>query len=326
MSGPLLERWTWAQQDAQAMSATTYWTGYRIERRVRGDQTIVIGGRGVSADDAGEGPTLRSLLPAESREPSRAMGLLIRWTSAETGGNGADVESVRVQPIDQEFSPEDAPLFWLGDVGDPESIDWLTDRYDEAGSIDARETLMAAIGAHRSPEDAMPFLRGVLTGDAPENLRASAAFWIGQQNTPDVLPLLRRTASTDGAAEVRERAVFGIHQVEGPEATDVLADLARTAASQDIREKAVFWLGQRASDRAAAALDDVVRAGEDTDLQEKAVFAISQRPADQSVPRLIKIARTHPSLDVRKKAIFWLGQSGDDRAVDALTEMAGGER
>ena len=237
---------------------------------------------------------------------------------------GARVEGVRVQPIDQDFDPGDAPLFWLGDADDPQSIDWLIDRYDGAGSTDAREDLMAAIGAHRAPEHALPFLRRVLTGDAAKDLRTGAAFWIGQQNTPEVLPLLRRTAESDDDAEVRERAVFGIRQVEGPEATDVLAGLARTAESQNIREKAVFWLGQRASDRAAEVLGDVARSTGDTDIQEQAVFAISRLPADQSVPRLIEIARMHPTLQIRKKAIFWLGQSDDDRAVDALLEIARG--
>ena len=327
---PLAERWAWAQQRARSAPAQTYWTGYRIDRRVTGNQTIVIGGTGVSADDSGDGPTLRSLLPVEHREPARAMALLIRWTAGETGSRtgaaveGARVEGVRVQPIDQDFDPGDAPLFWLGDADDPQSIDWLIDRYDGAGSTDAREDLMAAIGAHRAPEHALPFLRRVLTGDAAKDLRTGAAFWIGQQNTPEVLLLLRRTAESDDDAEVRERAVFGIRQVEGPEATDVLAGLARTAESQNIREKAVFWLGQRASDRAAEVLGDVARSTGDTDIQEQAVFAISRLPADQSVPRLIEIARMHPTLQIRKKAIFWLGQSDDDRAVDALLEIARG--
>jgi len=61
----LVERWAWAKQEAKAMSAATYWTGYRIERRVRGDQTIVIGGIARTY-----GPTYRRPLPLDTFTPS----------------------------------------------------------------------------------------------------------------------------------------------------------------------------------------------------------------------------------------------------------------
>lgn len=343
---PLTERWTWAQEQAAGES---FWTGYLIPRRATGDGAVVASGNSVPQRATGDGVvvasgnttvrvggdrkeradagglTLRTLLSrtagaaeAKTADSTTARALLLRWSADQK------LQAVRAQPLTRPARLDGTPLYWLGRTDPASSVDWLAARYRAATTDDEREHLLAAVGAHRAPEQTLPVLRRVLNGDAPSEVRAAAAFWIGQQDTSEGLALLGQTARQDPSSEVRERAVFGINQVEGTASTDTLAGLARSASRMDIREKALFWLGQRASDRAAKALSTAAQESESTALQEKAVFAISRLPADQAVPRLIEIARTHPRLEVREKAIFWLGQSGDERAVEALTDLARG--
>jgi HEAT repeat protein len=144
-----------------------------------------------------------------------------------------------------------------------------------------------------------------------QEVRESAVFWSGQQNSQDALNFLIATADNDPSKQIREEAVFAISQI----------NLAKNGKDQEVQEEAIFWLGQKASKQAEIALEDFAYNHEDYELQKSAVFALSQLSGDAGVPKLIQIAKTHPFPKIRKEAIFWLSQSDDPRALDTLVEI-----
>ena len=328
-SAALAQKWQWAADQAQDDDFRRgYWVGYSIER-LMGEYSFM-----GSWSSGRQRITLHEVLYGEKpefdyrnrrrgdrkteRKVLKEVALLF-----EFGRGGQEPREVDVTNVSGHIDFDGRPLIWLGAAGDDESLDFVQRQFDRSGSEELKEDLVMAMGIHDATGRVVPLLSDILTGNEPDEVRESAAFWLGQQDDDAALDVLRRTARNDRSHDVREQAVFGLSQMDGYDATEALIDLARNGP-RDIRKDAIFWLGQKASDRAVEALGDMVQDDEDTEVQKQAVFAISQLDADQGVPLLIEIATTHPKARVRKDAIFWLGQSEDPRALEALIDLARG--
>jgi hypothetical protein len=233
-------------------------------------------------------------------------------------------KDIKINNLELPMDLEDGPILWLGKAEYDQSIALLENfynRFKKTASTDFKEDILTAVGIHGDTPRAFPFLKTVLTGNEPEEVREQAAFWIGEQQSPEAAKLLLDTASNDRSEEVREKAVFSLYRIRRKEADDALIHLAKHEKNRSVRKKAIFWLGQKAVKRSAEILTDVVNDEKDRSIQKAAIFALSQLSNNKGLDALIKIARTHKSLEVRKKAIFWLSQSEDPRALDTIIEI-----
>jgi HEAT repeat protein len=342
-SAPLQAKFDWALgRPAGAAAGRTLWVGFGIDR-LMGERShigsydssrqgrelsiadILAGRKEPSAVDL-SGAARAALDEIESRgkpekQVLKALGFFFRFESGAT----PVLTEVNISNLDLAFDFEAAPLYWLGQTEAVESIPLIKRLFARARDDDAREGLLAAAGCHGAPALAVPFLAEVLGGDAADDLRKNAAFWMGQQNDADGLRLLARAARSDKSEDVREGAVFSISQVELPGAVDEIIALARNAEKKDVRKQAVFWIGQMASKKSAPALEEFARKDGDIEIQEQAVFALSQLEDNQGVEPLIKLAKTHPDPRIRKKAVFWLGECDDPRALETLIAIIKGK-
>ncbi|HET8551668.1 MAG TPA: HEAT repeat domain-containing protein [Gammaproteobacteria bacterium] len=319
---PLAARWQWAlQQIDNSQCGGGCWIGYSIERRMDRDSYIGSWDTAAAAQPSlGEVIYGKRILPGMSATDGKVLkqvALLFRLDP-----HTHSVAAIEVSNLSRPVALH-APLVWLGSSRDGPSLDLIEKLYGETHETAARKHLLMAIGLHDTRNLVVPFLGKVLNGQAGDEVRGAAAFWLGQGGAK-ALKLLAHAARHDRSEAVREKAVFAISLIESPAATDTLIDLAKGADNREIREKAVFWLAQQASKKATAALMGIAQNDRDVDVRKKAVFALSQLPVDQGVPRLITIANTSRNIEVRKQAIFWLGQSGDPRAVAALAKLARG--
>ncbi len=326
-SAALGQKWQWAQEQAEGFERG-YWIGYSIER-LMGEYSFIGSwssrGRRMTLHEAlyGEKPEFdlrdrRQHDRASERKVVKEVALLFEFATGAT-----QARAIRVTNLSGHVDLKGRPLLWLGGAEDGESLDFVEQQYRRTRSDEVKEDLVLALSIHDETGRVVPLLTDILTGNDANDVRESAAFWLGQHGKASALDVLRRTARDDRSEDVREQAVFAISQMDLPEATDALIDLARNGP-RGIRKDAIFWLGQKASERAVEALGDMVQDDNDAEVQKQAVFAISQLPDDDGVPLLIEIARTHPKAKVRKDAIFWLGQSDDPRALDALVAMVRG--
>ena len=327
-SAALGQKWQWAESQAEDFERG-YWIGYSIER-LMGENSFI-----GSWSSRGRRMTLHEVLYGEKpefdlrdrrhrrdraseRKVVKEVALLFEFAPGAT-----QARAIHVTNLSRHVDLEGRPLLWLGGAEDGESLDFVEQQYRRARSDEVKEDLVLAVSIHDETGRVVPILTDILTGDDADDVRESAAFWLGQHDDASALDVLRQTARDDRSEDVREQAVFAISQMDLPEATEALIDAARNGP-RGIRKDAIFWLGQKASERAVEALGDMVQDETDAELQKQAVFAISQLPDDDGVPLLIEIARTHPTAKVRKDAIFWLGQSDDPRALDALVALVRG--
>ena len=155
---------------------------------------------------------------------------------------------------------------------------------------------------------------------APQEVRKSAIFWLGQDaDAADVAGL--KALVRDDDDEIGKAAIFALSQVRTDESTRILIEVARDSNSpQEVRKQAIFWLGQAAGDKATEGLKDLMN-DDDTEVKKQAVFALSQMRSDKSVDALIDVAKNSKDREVRKSALFWLGQSKDPRVLALFEEI-----
>ncbi len=347
--------WAWAMESAnKAKGIKGFYIGYSI-RRMMGENSFI--GRWSSNRDEEE-KTLNEIIYGikltgpQNSYGGKSPGDVARMVLKDAKGvkskhrsekkvskdvvilfrfeNSSYFNDLKVSNIELSAKLEDGPLFWLGPAKNGESITLLEGLYSRTGKsgslstsdiVEIKEDLVMAVAMHDESSRAFPFLKSVLTGSEPDDVREKAAFWLGESQYPRATKLLLQAATNDRSEDVREKAVFGLYLTRSGEADDALIHLARKGKDRAARKKAIFWLGQRAVKRSAEVLNDVVNNDKDIKIRKAAIFALSQLSDDQGVPSLIKIAKTHKSLAVRKKAIFWLSQSDDPRALNTIIQL-----
>jgi len=342
----LSARWTWATGDGgRSASGGGYWIGYGIERMM-GEHSFT---GSFYSDRERNHPTLRELLTGMKSEPSLGEmgGFSGRMSGNVTVGDGnertekmvkkevgilfhlpgtgkREIDDVKVSNLTLHVDFGGDPLVWMGSADENESVALLIDRFEEASREDPKESILMAIGFHRDTKAAYEFLRDVLRGSGPEDLRGDAAFWLGQTGSDEARKILIESAMNDGSEEVREKAIFALSEMDGEKALDDLISVARKHPNRETRKHAAFWIGQKAGKKALGVLKDLAYNDEDTEVQRSAMFALTQIDNDGGVEELVRIAKNHPNRKIRKDAIFWLGQSEDPRALDVLVDIVKG--
>jgi hypothetical protein len=329
----LAERWKWASGDgARLVGGKEYWVGYCIKRLMNETSYLKSGNLYsgsmdsrrsiydiVSGDTTGHSGENRTWGGTERNKIVKVLkevAILVR-ISGKLGDEGS-LKKLDISNMELYVDLRNKPLLWLGGADDDQSVGLLKDLFGCQSSAELKKDLLTAIGIHQNSIAAFPFLVSVLKSEQADNVRAQAAFWLGQQNRLESLPVLTEAAEGDRSAKVKEQSVFAISQLGSDESAEALISLALKARDTNVRAKAAFWLGQKASQKAVATLESIIADDEETDVQRQALYALAQIHTSDGIDRLIKIARTHPNPRIRKQAIQCLGQSADPRALDAL--------
>ncbi len=339
---PLLEKWNRARTGATGTDYENgFWIGYSIEK-LMGKNSFI----GSYSSDWKEKTKLSEIIYGKNRdaeEQNLSEEEVIRHVAEETLDDFAVLENeekvvkeiallfrfsgsrrpekLRLTNLDLHFELDDLPLVWLGRVEDKESIDLLTKLYGKLSDVNIKKDIVFAVSTHDLPSRVVPFLRGVVKSNEDIEIRKSAIFWLGQQNSPEAIRIVVDAANSGRSSEIREGAVFAISQFKSEQATDKLIDLALNSRHDDVREKAIFWLGQKNTPKALNALLKIIKKEDSEALKEKAVFSISQMSSCEAVDALIELARNAVPYSVRKKALFWLGQKASQKAAKALGDV-----
>ncbi|MFC1640248.1 HEAT repeat domain-containing protein [Gemmatimonadota bacterium] len=171
----------------------------------------------------------------------RANGILHDYA-----GDASGVEGVREQAI-----------FWLGQEGSREDVEFLMDLFDDLESSELKEKVIFSVSqaSHSGGDEWL--LNLARNEDESTDIRKNALFWVGQEGNinPAELKALYENAQD---FELREHAIFVLSQFDGSEATTVLIDIAKSEANADLRDKALFWLGESSDPRAARFLAELI--------------------------------------------------------------------
>jgi hypothetical protein len=329
-------RWKWATgQASHAGGAEEFWIGYSITRLMDENSQILSGN--ISSGTLERRNSLYFLISGvkflqandarisrfdhEPRIFKRIKDIALMFLLSKSPSDDPLVQKICMCSMELGVNLKNRPLFWLGSSGDEESVTRLKEVFLEAYSASLKRDLVETIALHQRSTNVFSFLSGLLAGKESEDVRAKAAFWLGEQNNPEGMKLLMDIAEKDRSLKVREEAVFAISRIESNESTDNLISLARSADNPKVRGKAAFWLGQKASQKVVKTLETIIADDEDTEVQRQALFALSQNTDKEGVDRLINVAKNHPNRRIRKQAIQILSQSDDPKALETLIEI-----
>lgn len=315
------ERWKWGlTQGASLNSNNGFWLGYAFERLMYQNETI-----GSFYNDGIRRPTLQDVLSGTASEPPRyyggkgprvekALAILFRLDR-----NGRSIERIEVSNLELYFDLHGLPLIWLGKVEPEESLNWIAPMYKTLSDEKRKREMICAIGAHKTPE-IIAFLQPMLL-ESSAQLRAQAAFWIGNLDDERALNALKHFLPSEQSEQVLDDGMAGLNESESPAATQALSDWAERSDNLKLRKKAIFWLAQKAARNVQEKIKNIAFNDKDTEVEKAAVVALAEMEEGAGITQLIEIAKSHPNPEIRKTAIIFLGESGDPRARQILLDI-----
>ncbi len=148
-------------------------------------------------------------------------------------------------------------IFWLGQSGGPDEIDFLKDLFGRIDEKELKENIIFAVCQNSKGENSRWLMDIVLDEKESIDTRKSALFWAGQQGHIN-LDKLRELYKTLPSMEVREQVIFVLSQRHERKALDIMMDLAREERNPELRKQLVFWIGQSGDARAEDFLLEII--------------------------------------------------------------------
>jgi len=237
------------------------------------------------------------------------------------------VQKVKLFHFRQKRIFDDFPVFWLGDLGNNESFDYLTDIVENDDySAEVVKPAIFVLSQHNHRK-VIPFLKGVAGGRNYFEISKTAAFWLGQIPDERSFDALSELFEQERSRDMKEKLVFSMSQHDSKRKVNSLAQTARDDDEHlEVRKTAIFWLGQIDSGESLDVLEDLLKKSRLRELKEKIVFSVSQHKSRRAPSLLIQVARKDRDLEVRKKAIFWLGQMAGRKTLKALGDIVENEK
>ena len=147
-------------------------------------------------------------------------------------------------------------IFWLGQSGRGENLDFLKSIYRTTKEASLKEKIIFAM-AQGDRAGGEQWLLDVAGNPAEDlELRKKALFWLGQSGSS--LPGLFSLYEKFTDRELREQLIFVYSQRNEREAIDKLIDIARNDRDPELRKKALFWLSQSNDPRVAKLLEEII--------------------------------------------------------------------
>lgn len=234
------QKLAWARAEADRSSAGEYWIGYEVDPSPALEGGVIGGTDGFdlslledtparfTLDDVVRGATSPSW-PRSGKQHAGPIAFLLHVPAH--GKEGFD--AFRLQSVKLPSDLGRRPLFWLGRVDDEQSVAWLRELEDRKTDPEFQRELIEAISFHRRSDLVVPHLEHLLSSEAQEDLRASAAEGLSRHPNPKTLERLIAAAQRDRSNHVRRSAVESIGRFRTPEAIDALLDLARSDETGD---------------------------------------------------------------------------------------------
>ena len=139
---------------------------------------------------------------------------------------------------------------------------------------------------HRDPAQAIPLLRGILTGNQPEN--------------------------------VKKHAIFVLAQSKSPEAQGTLHDLVMGKMGEDLQRQAIQMTAVFQGKRANDSLAEVYRATSDPQIKRSIISAFF---ISQDAPRMVELARNEKNLELKRTIVSQLALMPDKAATEYMLEL-----
>ena len=160
------------------------------------------------------------------------------------------------------------------------------DRDPERGS-DADLKLLALNSLlNRDPAQAIPLLRGILTGDQTEGMKKHAIFVLAQSKVPEAQNILHDVVMGKMGPDLQRQGIQMTAVFQGKRANEGLAEVYRTTSDVQVKRSVI------------------------------SAFFISQ-----DAPRLVELARSEKDLNLKRSIVSQLALMPDKAATDYMLEL-----
>ena len=139
---------------------------------------------------------------------------------------------------------------------------------------------------NRDPAQAIPLLRGVLTGNQPAYVKKHAIFVLAQSRSPEAQAILHDVIMGKMGLDLQREAIRMAPIFEGKRANDSLAEVYRSTSDPQIKRSII------------------------------SAFFISQ-----DAPRMVDLARNEKDLDLKRSIVSQLALMPDKAATDYMMEL-----
>lgn len=313
---PLETRWRWATATAARERTGRFWIAYATPGVIPAGTTSLADSGPWDMRELRDTP-LASLLSYAAPQSGPAPVIFLARVRSGNGGVTVDRVSVRSPDVGGRF---DGPIYFLGDAGTDESIDWLARLANEARDPGVRGTLYEAVGLHPGPR-VMPILTRVARGDGSMDVRRSAVESLEWQRSDAALQFLVLVARTDGSVDVRRQAAESLGKLPHPGAEAALRDLMRNGRGEEVRTQALESLGSRDGSANAAFLFEVAMNDPDPALARQAAESLEEAPPAVALRYLREVAWKARDPQVARQATESLGNLASPAALEALDDI-----
>lgn len=221
---------------------------------------------------------------------------------------------------DPDAEVREQAVFWLGQVNSERATTLLEQILRTSKDEAMQDKALFSLGQGGRGQKALRDY--AVREDAPERLRETAIFWLGQRKSTENAAFLRELFEKTREDALKEKIIFSLSQTRSTGNGEFILEQATNPSnSMALRKHALFWAGQSGAVD-VSQLGTMYDRTNDREFREQVIFVLSQKGKNAAaIDKLIDIARTEKDRDLRQKAIFWLGQSNDARALKALQEI-----
>jgi hypothetical protein len=282
------------------------WVGWAVRRP---DEAVIMSDAGAEVARGGRGRSLQERLGLDTDRAQRRVAFLFALPAGQ--GREERIVATRLRSL---WAPVDlggAPLVWLGDAEDTESVALLERIFARVQSPGVRTEFGPMVAIHSDTRVALPVLRRIVGGDLPEDVRTEAIAWIGYQlPDPGVAEVLAEVFVREASYAVLDEAVGALDPAEAIRSglLDRLVDLLRD--HPDPRARALLAETLEAYDhpRAVAALEAAARHDPAPGVRLEAVDALADASTRRAAEALARIAIDAGDPIVRKEATEHLNE------------------
>jgi hypothetical protein len=156
-------------------------------------------------------------------------------------------------------------------------------------------------------------------GDDPEaDIKILALNSLMKQNPAQAIPMIRGVLSGSGSIQMKRHALFILARDKSPEAKALLEDVARGKMGPELQREGIRSLVVSQGTKSNDTLLDIYKTSTDVKIKESVISAIA---TTQDAPRLVDMARNEKDLKLKRDIVTYLASMHDKVAQDYMLEL-----
>jgi HEAT repeat protein len=143
--------------------------------------------------------------------------------------------------------------------------------------------------------------------ESDEELKLLAIQGLQHSDPEQAVPMLEKILSGNSSPQLKSRALFVLSQSNSPRARQVLTTVAKGGSNPDVQRRAIQYLGVNGTADNRAILADIYASSNDVDVK-RAILRSFMVSGDKA--RMLSLAQTEKSPELRLEAVRQLGPMG----------------